>query len=175
MWVKNNRTDGSRYAYGEYTSFGIKIIANKWGGISNNLTFRDLKISDVFGVTIPPPSEFNSLNATGIRFEGEENEPDLDIAIKDVLIEDCYFTHIGKAGVWAIHKGTTDDSDDDVNRNKNFVIRNNHFFQTGGSGVILSKTNMALVENNNFDQTGYSDISEPKLAGRGKRNVGLGL
>jgi len=167
IWVKNDRKDGTRYTYGDYTSYGIKIIANKWGGITSNITFRDLKISDVFGITIPPPSEFNSLNATGIRFEGEANEPDKDIAINDVLIEDCYFTHIGKAGVWAVHKGTLDANDDTVNRNQNFVIRNNHFFQTGGSGVILSKSYNALVENNNFDQTGHSDVSEPRLAGRG--------
>jgi len=167
LWVKNDRQDGSRYTYGEYSSFGIRIKANKWGGISSNLTFRDLYISDVFGITIPPPSEFNSLNATGIRFESEAYEETIDIAITDVLIEDCYFTHIGKAGVWAIHKGSTDDNDDTVNRNQNFVIRNNTFFQTGGSGVILSKTYNALVENNDFDHTGYSNASLPKLAGRG--------
>lgn len=167
LWIKNDRQDGSRYTYGEYTSFGIKVIANKWGGISSNIIFKDLKISDIFGISIPPPKEFNSLNATGIRFEGEANEVDSDIAIKDILIEDCYFTHIGKAGVWAIHRGNLDANDDTVNRNQNFIIRNNHFFQTGGSGVILSKTLNALVENNNFDQTGHSDISEPRLAGRG--------
>ncbi len=167
IWVKNDRTDGTRYTYGEYTSFGIKVIANKWGGITSNVIFRDLKISDVFGLTIPPPSEFNSLNATGIRFEAEENEDDLEITIKDVLVEDCYFTHIGKAGVWAVHKGSVDSNDDTVNRNQNIIVRNNTFFQTGGSGVILSKTYNALVENNDFDHTGHSDASESRLAGRG--------
>ncbi|GGZ87412.1 hypothetical protein GCM10007028_27000 [Algibacter mikhailovii] len=167
IWVKNDRKDGSRYTYGEETSFGIKVVANKWGGVTSNLIFRDVKVSDVFGVTIPPPSEFNSLKATGIRFESEENEPDLDVAITDVLIEDSYFTHIGKAGVWAIHKGNTDEADDAINRNQNFVIKNNTFFQTGGSGVILSKVHKALVENNDFDHTGYSDGVEGRLAGRG--------
>jgi len=165
LWVKNDRQDDSRYTYGEYSSFGIKVVANQWGGIISNLTFRDLHISDVFGISLPPPSEFNSLKATGIRFEAEANEDTIDIAITDVLIEDCYFTHIGKAGVWAIHKGTADDAT--INRNQNFVIRNNTFFQTGGSGVILSKTYNALVENNDFDHTGYSTASLPKLAGRG--------
>lgn len=167
LWVKNDRKDGSRYTYGEYTSFGVKLIANKWGGVLSNVIFRNLKVSDVYGITIPPPSDFNALNATGIRLDAEANEDDLEITIKDVLIEDCYFTHVGKAGVWAVHKGALDTNDDTVNRNQNIVVRNNTFFQTGGSGVILSKTYNALVENNDFDHTGYSDVSETRLAGRG--------
>ena len=167
LWVKNDRTDGSRYNYGEYTSFGIKLIANKWGGVLSNVTFRAIKVSDVFGITIPAPQDFNELNATGIRLEAEENEPDLEITLKDITVEDCYFTHIGKAGVWAVHKGTEDDNDDSVNRNQNIIIKNNTFFRTGGSGVILSKSYNALVENNDFDQTGYSNGVENRLAGRG--------
>jgi len=167
IWVKNDRRDGSRYSYGEHSSFGIKVVANQWGGITRNLTFKNLKVSDVFGISIPPPSEFNSLKATGIRFESEENEPTNEVTVKDIVIEDSYFTNIGKAGVWAIHKGLTDDNDDTINRNQNFTIRNNTFYQTGGSGVILSKTMNALVENNDFDQTGHSNESESRLAGRG--------
>ncbi|MDH3322758.1 MAG: T9SS type A sorting domain-containing protein [Flavobacteriaceae bacterium] len=167
LWIKNDRKDGSRYNYGEYTSFGIKLIANKWGGVHSNVVFRDLKISDVFGITIPPPKDFNQLNATGIRLEGEANQPDLKIGLKDITIEDCFFTHIGKAGVWAVHKGNSDPNDDTANRNQNIVVRNNTFYQTGGSGVILSKTYNGLIENNEFDQTGYSDDIESRLVGRG--------
>lgn len=167
IWIKNDRTDGSRYTYGEYSSFGVKIIANKWGGVSSNITFREVKVSDVFGLSIPPPSEFNSLNATGIRMEAAENEEGVDIAINDILIEECYFTNIGKAGVWGIHKGNVDALDPSVNRNKNIIVKNNTFYRTGGSGVILSKTLNGLVENNDFDETGYSNNSEPRLAGRG--------
>ena len=167
IWVKNDRKDGSRYTYGEYQSFGIKVVANKWGGIVRNIKFRDLKVSDVFGIVIPPPSEFNALNATGIRFEGEAFEEDKEVAIHDVLVENCYFTHVGKAGVWAVHKGPKDANDDGFNKNQNFIIRNNHFHNTGGSGVILSKVNNALVENNDFDHTGFSSDEEPRLAGRG--------
>jgi hypothetical protein len=167
IWVKNNRSDGSRYTYGEYNSYGIKVIANKWGGISNNLIFRGLKITDVFGITIPPPNEFNSLNATGIRFEADENEIDVEIAIKNVLIENSFFSNISKAGVWAIHRGLTDVSNDEINRNQDFIIKNNTFYRTGGSGVILSKVHKAKVENNDFDQTGHSNDTENRLAGRG--------
>lgn len=167
IWVKNDRRDGSRYTWGEYTSFGVKLVANKWGGIMSNVTFRDVKVSDVFGLSIPPPSEFNSLKATGIRMESEADEADFDVRFENILVEDSYFTHIGKAGVWAIHKGDLDTEDGTVNRNRDIVVRNNTFYRTGGSGVILSKTYNGLIENNDFDQTGYSDGVENRLAGRG--------
>ncbi|NQY11726.1 MAG: right-handed parallel beta-helix repeat-containing protein [Flavobacteriales bacterium] len=164
IWVKNDRQDSTRYSYGSTKSFGILVAANKWGGVVSNLAFRDLKISDVYGVVMPV--EFNSLSVTGIRFESDSSEVGTDVNIQDVLIEGCYFTHIGKAGVWSIHKGK-DGGVDSVNRSKNFTIRNNTFYQTGGSGIILSKVNNALVENNDFDHSGYSNVSEPRLVGRG--------
>ena len=167
LWIKNDRTDGSRYTSGEYTSYGIKLVATKWGGVMSNVTFRDVKVSDVFGITIPPPSEFNSLKATGIRMESDENEEGIEVSIKDVLVEDSYFTNIGKAGVWCTHKGDLDTEDGAVNRNQNIVVRNNTFYGTGGSGVIMSKTYNGLIENNNFEQTGYSNGIENRLAGRG--------
>lgn len=165
LWIKNDRQNNTRYTYGEYNSYGIKVIANKWGGVSSDLTFRDLKFSDIFGVGVP--DEFNDYSVTGLRFESEQNEPDLEVSIKDVLIEDCYFTHLGKAGVWAVHKGSEDLNDDTINRNHDFVIRNNTFYKTGGSGVILSKMLNAMVENNDFDHSGHSQASEGRLAGRG--------
>jgi len=165
LWVKNDRKNNNRYTYGETNSYGIRVVANKWGGVSSGLTFRNLKVTDVFGVSLP--AEFNDLSVTGIRFESEMNESNLEVSIKDVLIEDSYFTHIGKAGVWAIHKGSESNFDDTVNRNANFIIRNNTFYRTGGSGVILSKMYNARVENNDFDHSGYSNGTETRLAGRG--------
>lgn len=165
LWVKNDRRDGSRYSWGEINSYGILVSANKWGGISSNLKFQNLKISDVYGLELP--SEFNALNVSGIRLQAEANEENKEIAINDILVENCYFTHIGKAGVWAVHKGTKKTDDDTYNRNQNIVIRNNTFYQTGGSGVILSGTYNGLIENNDFDHTGYSNSSESRLVGRG--------
>ncbi|ANQ52461.1 hypothetical protein MY04_5126 [Flammeovirga sp. MY04] len=165
LWIKNDRQNNSRYSYGETNSFGIKVVANKWGGVSSDLTFRNLKFSDIFGTSVP--AEFNDYSVTGLRFDSEQNEPGLEVTIEDVLIENCYFTNIGKAGVWAVHRGSETASDDLVNRNRNFVIRNNTFFKTGGSGVILSKMYNSLVENNDFDHTGHSNSTEGRLAGRG--------
>ncbi|TLX78169.1 T9SS type A sorting domain-containing protein [Labilibacter sediminis] len=165
LWVKNDRKNTDRYTWGETKAYGILVTANKWGGVSRGLEFRDLKISNVYGVSMP--DEFNSLNVTGLRFESDSNEVGQEISIKDVLVEDCEFTKIGKAGVWSIHKGKNVADNDSVNCSMNFVIRNNIFYQTGGSGVILSKVCNALVENNDFDHTGHSDVSEPRLVGRG--------
>ncbi|AZQ64763.1 T9SS type A sorting domain-containing protein [Flammeovirga pectinis] len=165
LWIKNDRQNNDRFTYGESNSYGIRVTANKWGGVSSNLEFRDLKFSDIFGVGVP--EEFNDLSVTGLRFESDANEPDLEVSIKNVLVEDCYFTHLGKAGVWAIHKGSDVVGNDTINRNMDFIIRNNTFTKTGGSGVILSKMYNALVDNNDFDRSGHSMASEPRLAGRG--------
>ncbi|AZQ64657.1 T9SS type A sorting domain-containing protein [Flammeovirga pectinis] len=165
IWVKNDRQNSDRSNWGAEKSFGILVVANKWAtGISENLIFRDLKITDVFGTSLP--EDFDALNVTGLRFESDSSEVDKTITIKDVLIEDCYFSNIGKAGVWSIHKGKGTE-DDEVNRSLNFIIKNNHFEKTGGSGIILSKVKNALVENNFFDHSGHSDPNEPRLVGRG--------
>lgn len=166
LWIQNDRRNGQRYTYGKSNSFGIQIVSNEWGpGVIHDLVFRDLKLSNIYGIEMP--DEFNQLSVTGIRISSEANAANKIIAINDVLVEDCYFTHIGKAGVWSVHKGNLDPNDDLVNRNQNIIVRNNTFYQTGGSGVILSKTFNGLIENNDFVQTGYSDGIEDRLAGRG--------
>ena len=171
LWVKNDRQNDTRYGWNDKKSYGIYCQANKWGGISSGLIFHDLKITDVYSVGLP--DDFDAIKVTGLGFESDANEEDAvgnvttEIRFADVLIEDCYFSHVGKAGIWAKHSGDFDNSDWTINRNMNFVIRNNTFFQTGGSGVILGKMYNALIENNDFNQTGYSNNTETRLAGRG--------
>lgn len=165
LWIKNDRHNMERSGWGHDKSFGIFVTANQWASHpSSNLVFRNLKFSDIFGSELP--EDFNALNVTGLRFESDSNKVGKEITIRDVLIEDCYFTNIGKAGVWSIHKGKNTEVDS-VNRSINFTIRNNTFQNTGGSGIILSKVHNALVENNLFDHTGYSSEEEPRLVGRG--------
>ncbi len=164
LWIKNDRQDASRFGWGTDKSFGIYCMAKQAGNVTRNLTFRNLKITDVFGAG--NTASFDNNNVTGLRFESDSNKVDAEVSFKDVLIEDCYFNNIGKAGVWSVHKGATT-AVDSVNRSMNFVIRNNNFDHTGGSGIILSKMYNALVENNKFDHTGHSDVAEPRLVGRG--------
>ncbi len=171
LWIKNDRQNDTRYGWNEKKSFGIYCQANKWGGISSGLTFHDLKITDVYSVGLA--EDFDAIKVTGLRFDSDANEEDskgkviTEVRFADVIVEDCYFSHVGKAGIWATHSGDFDSSDWTINRNMNFVIKNNIFYQTGGSGVILGKMYNALVENNDFDQTGYSNDTETRLAGRG--------
>ncbi|GAB1308897.1 hypothetical protein KH5_15800 [Urechidicola sp. KH5] len=181
--IQNDRLENDRYAvWQEENSYGILCLANKWGGITSNMVFRNLEITNILSVTIPDPSDFNGFKVTGIYFESAENHDGstspaaTDVGFDNVLIEDCYFSNTGKAGVQAIHKGDWDATNTDwgINRNSNFIIKNNHFYRTGGSGIILSKMHNALVENNNFDQTGYdatpnndADFFDDRLANRG--------
>jgi len=162
--IQNDRRDGSRYTWGSNSSYGIYVYANKWGGISHNLTFRNLKISDVY--CVDQDVDFKQMKVAGIRLASDSSEANIEVAIKEVLIEDCYITRTGKSGIWTTHQKASK-TIDSLNRNMNIVIRNNTFFQTGGSGVILSSAYNALIENNDFDHTGYSNDAEPRLAGRG--------
>ncbi len=181
LWIKNDRQNNNRYSdWQKEKSYGILVIANQYGGIVSNLIFKNLKITDILSPVIPPSSDFNGFKVTGIYFESEANEEDsggnvtTEIAFDNITIEDNYFSNTGKAGVQAVHKGDFDPADWSVNRNRNFVLKNNHFYRTGGSGIILSKMMNALVENNNFDQTGYdatpendADFLDDRLANRG--------
>ncbi len=171
LWIKNDRQNDTRYGWNDKKSYGIYCQANKWGGVSKGLTFQHLKITDVYSVGLP--DDFDAIKVTGLRFESDANEEDTKgnitklVRFEDVLIEDCYFSHIGKAGVWATHSGDFTTSDWTINRNMNFVLQNNNFYQTGGSGIILGKMYNALIDNNDFNQTGYSNSNESRLAGRG--------
>jgi hypothetical protein len=86
--------------------------------------------------------------------------------IRDVLVENCYVTHTGKFGMQGGHGGgDTGIGNDSINRNMNFVFRNNHMFQTGGSGIMPGGTYNCLVEHNTFEQTGSNVDS--RMAARG--------
>lgn len=171
LWIKNDRQNDTRYGWNEKKGYGIYCQANKWGGVSEGLTFHNLNITDVYSVGLP--EDFDAIKVTGLRFESDANEEDGNgnitkvVRFADVQVYDCYFSHVGKAGIWATHSGDFTDSDWTINRNMNFVIMNNTFYQTGGSGVILGKMYNALVERNDFNQTGYSNGTETRLAGRG--------
>ncbi|WP_281612579.1 Ig-like domain-containing protein [Flammeovirga sp. SubArs3] len=165
LWVKNNRKNKGNLNWATNNSIGIKVIANKWGGISKGLTFRNLKLTDIFGIDmIDWEGKFtlDYYSAHGIFLDSEANDltvnPIKEIGIEDVLIEDCYFYNIGSRGITSRHlTNIRNNPIDDEDRNKNFIIRNNTFEQLGADGIVLSSVYNALVEHNDFIDLGWGD------------------
>ncbi|GAB1308895.1 hypothetical protein KH5_15780 [Urechidicola sp. KH5] len=184
LHIKNDRQTTSSY-WSDNKSYGIYVKANKWGGRSSNLTFRNLDITDIFGVSMYTNPETGTpefvrdwYTARGIYFDSEKNHDfDVDgspasteVGIDDVLVENCYFYNLGGRGISTTHKANNANTSGDTHRNRNYVIRNNYFEQLGGDGVVFASMFNGLVENNEFHDLGYGDHTLPtdKYFGRGE-------
>ncbi|WP_430810872.1 MULTISPECIES: T9SS type A sorting domain-containing protein [unclassified Carboxylicivirga] len=177
LWIKNDRQNIGTITWGTNTSYGIKVIANKWGGISKDLTFRNLKVTDVFGYDmIDWEGKFtlDYYNAKGIFFDSDKNDdtvtPVKEVRFEDVLIEDCYFYNLGSTAISARNLNPPNNPVSEEGRNRNFVIRNNTFEQLGGDGVVFASVCNGLVENNEFIDLGWGDhtSSTDRYYGRGE-------
>ncbi|MBS2211307.1 right-handed parallel beta-helix repeat-containing protein [Carboxylicivirga mesophila] len=177
IWIKNDRKYQGDITWGTNSSYGIKVIANKWGGISKDLTFRNLKITDVFGYDmIDWEGKFtlDYYNAKGIFFDSDKNDdtvmPVKEVRFEDVLIEDCYFYNLGSTAISARNLNPPNNPVSEEGRNCNFVIRNNTFEQLGGDGVVFASVCNGLVENNEFIDLGWGDhtSSTDRYYGRGE-------
>lgn len=179
LWIKNDRKNKGDITWGTNTSYGIKVIANKWGGVSKGLTFRNLKISDIFGYDMMDWEGKFTLgyyNAKGIFFDSDKDDitvnPINEVGIDDVLIENCYFYNLGTTAISVRHlsTGSYDNPTDEEERNLNYIIRNNTFQQLGGDGVVFASVCNGLVENNEFIDLGWGDhtSSTDRYYGRGE-------
>lgn len=177
LWIKNDRKNKGNINWETNHSYGIKVIANKWGGISRGLTFRNLKISDIFGYDMLDWEGKFTLayyNAKGIFFDSDEDDntvtPTVEVGIDDVLIENCYFYNLGSTAISARHLGSYNNPISDDERNLNYVIRNNTFEKLGGDGVVFASVCNGLVENNEFIDLGWGDhtSSTDRYYGRGE-------
>ncbi len=160
IWIKNDRKNMGNITWGTCNSQGIAVEANKWGGVIRDLTFSDLKISDVFGIDMInwEGNYTDDIGVRGIYFDSEMNDGETLIGIEDVLIENCYFYNIGSRGISARHlTNIRNNPIHEEDRNKNFVIRNNTFEKLGGSAVVLASVCNALIENNDFIDMGWGD------------------
>ncbi len=160
IWIKNDRKNIGTITWSTNGSQGIAVVANKWGGVIRDLTFRDVKISDVFGVDMIDwlGNNTDDIGVRGIWFDSEMNDGETLVGIEDVLIENCYFYNIGSRGIAARHlTNIRNNPIHEEDRNKNFVIRNNTFERLGGSGVVLASVYNALIENNDFIDMGWGD------------------
>ncbi|MBB6463644.1 Ig-like domain-containing protein [Flammeovirga kamogawensis] len=178
LWVKNDRKNKGNLTWGTNTSYAIKVIANKWGGVSKGLTFRNLKITDVYAIDMLDFQGIFTLDyytAKGIFFDADKDDqtvsPVLEVGIDDVLIENCYFYNLGSTAISVRHlSNMTNNPVDEEERNLNYIIRNNHFEKLGGDGVILSSVCNAIVEKNTFIDLGQGEKNNQNdlLYGRGE-------
>lgn len=177
LWITNDRQVGLGWTGSGNTSYGILVKANKWGGVSKGLTFRNLKFTDIFGVDMLDwEGKFTRdyYNAQGFFFDSEADDesvsPIVEVGIDDVLIEGCYFYNLGSTAISARHLGTPNNPISNDGRNLNYVIRNNHFEKLGGDGVVFASVNNGLVENNEFIDLGWGDHTSQtdRYYGRGE-------
>ncbi len=164
--------------WGTNKSYGILVKANKWGGISRGLTFRNLKITDVFGISMREAGNNEFIRewyeADGIIFWADKNDlessPMVEVGIEDVMIEDCEFYNLGGMGI-AMTKPTNvrNNPIDDEDRFKNFVIRNNTFEKLGDGGIVFISIYNGLAEFNDFIDMGWGDFNaQDRYLGRGE-------
>tara|TARA_B100000809_G_C15131850_1_gene528794 strand:- start:313 stop:3774 length:3462 start_codon:yes stop_codon:yes gene_type:complete len=179
LWIKNDRQVGLGWTGSGNSSFGIFIKATKWGGVSKGLTFRNLKITDVFTVDMldwQGTLNTDNHNAKGMFFDSNQDDdtvnPIVEVGINDVLIENCYFYNLGTTGVSIRHlsTGSYNNPIDEEERNLNYVIRNNTFQELGGDGIVFASVCNGLVEHNDFIDLGMGDHDNPsdRFFGRGE-------
>lgn len=165
LHIRNPRS-ATRNGVPDTHGYGIFLL-NDGNGIMENLVFRNLTITDVFSVTDINQVLFNDIQVTGIFAETTNSNPGSVKYMKDLLVEDCYFSKIGKIGFWARRRfASTETIDRETIKNRDIVFRNNTVFENGGSGIVLSNAYNALVESNRFEFTG-SKLIPDKMIGRG--------
>lgn len=156
--IQNHRTI-SRSGVGDLVSFGVLIEVNQSNNNLNNFLFRNMTFKNIYGLYWVDPSNqgaFNAFEVSGITFKSGTGG-----VINNVIIEDSYFTDLQRIGIHIKNiAGKTS-----TKRNKNFVVRNNEFFQTGGTCVLPIRTENCLIENNIFNQPGAK--TNDKMIGRG--------
>lgn len=177
LHVTNDRQVDLGWQGSGNSSFGIKVVANKWGGTSKGLTFRNLEFTDIFGVDMldwEGKFTLDYYNAQAFFFDSEADDtsqtPTVEVGIDDVLIEDCYFYNLGGTAISVRNLNPANNPVSDAGRNENFVIRNNHFEKLGGDGVVFASVNNGLVENNEFIDLGWGDHTSQtdRYFGRGE-------
>lgn len=147
------------------SAFGI-YVHNNGNKIMNKFDFSDLTVRNVYAISTVGVA-FDALKVAGIYFRSERNTvAGQEKHIRDVTVDNCFVTRTGKFGVWSQHAGGDEGvGSESLNRNMNYVLTNNEFFETGGSGITPGGTFNVLVENNIFNFTGSG--VDPRMANRG--------
>ena len=172
--LTNDRSNsGSRKGVPDEVAYGLYLINDKPDATLQKFRFNNLDIVDVYPAGDASAVDFNAIEIGGIYIVNPRNSAETGLrTIRDISIENNFISHVGKLAIWIRHRGGAKDSegnfqvgDEAGNKIQDVVIRNNHTFETGGSGLVLSGVNKALVESNTFEFPG-SDI-DPRMAARG--------
>lgn len=164
--IQNERTV-SRAGIDDVDAYGI-YIHNNGTRVLRNFVFRNMTFRNVYAVKeMNNPDDFNKLEVAGVRIESAKNTiSGQEKHIRDVLVEDCYFTDLQRLGVHMKHFGASSGlGNDSINRNMNLVFRNNEFHYLGGTCILPSRTYNCLIENNLFNHPGAK--TDPRMPGRG--------
>ena len=164
--VRNDRT-ATRSGVNDTDSFGISIH-NGSDAVMKNFIFRNITVKNVFAVEpVLDRESFDAIQVSGIRFTCSRNiEVGKEKNIQNILIEDSYFTNLQRLGIQFKHNGgNAGIGDDQINRNKDIIVRNNEFYYNGGTAVLPNATYNCLIENNIFDHPGAS--TDPRMPARG--------
>jgi hypothetical protein len=151
-------------------AYGIRIT-NTGTQVMRNFTFRNMTFRNVFAPQAILRDEgednFNKLVVAGLSFfTTRNNRESFEKHIRDVLVEDCYFENIQRLGVHIRHVGGAKNvGDESINRNMNFVFRNNEFHHLGGTCILPTMTYNCLIEHNLFNHPGSSN--DPRMPARG--------
>ena len=163
----NNERLIARNGVNDKDAYGIYIFNNGTESMEN-FVFRDLVLRNIYAVQpMTNPDDFNGLKVAGISFFTQKNKvKGEEKNIRNVLVEDCYFTDIQRLGVHMRHQGgNAGIGNDIINRNQDFVFRNNEFHHLGGTCILPTMTYNCLIENNIFNHPG-SD-ADPRMPNRG--------
>lgn len=151
----------ARTGVSDKEGYGI-LVHNTGDQIMHHFRFNNLHVEGVYAISTDGQA-FDDLQSAGIYIKTEVNEVGKEKHIKDVIVENSYFTDTQKFGFWSQHKGGS--GNEIMVRNMDFILRNNHFYKTGGSGITPGKTYNVLVEHNIFDYPGSN--MDSRMAKRG--------
>jgi len=166
----NNERTFNRSGIDETDAFGIHIL-NSGLEVMRNIVIRNMTFENIYA---PKPilqdegeDSFNGLEVAAVRINTLKNTvAGHEKNIRDVLVENCYFTDLQRLGVHMKHAGgAAGIGNDSINRNMNLVFRNNQFHYTGGTCILPTMTYNCLIENNIFNHPG-SDV-DPRMPNRG--------
>lgn len=157
----------SREGVKDVDAYGM-FVYNNGTEVMRDFTFRNLVFRNVFAVEpILEREDFDAIQVTGLRFfVAKNNQVGQEKTIRDITVENCFFTNLQRFGIQFKHSGSaTGVGNDSINRIMNIVCRNNEFSYNGGTAILPNRTYNCLIENNIFDHPGAS--TDPRMPGRG--------